>query len=211
MSPAAVRQAAWLCLTGALLIGFGLVFILKSPILLFLVAGGVFIAWGYTAPPLSLAYRGWGELVLFIAFGPLLVLGGYYLQSVNFSGAAAVLSLAPGFLIAALLMANEIADAGDDARAGKKNLAVRWGPSRAGVLIAVGIGGAYAVVVLGGLSGLFPATFLLILFTIFWAERALRSLRTAVRAGGGFRLSSARMIVFYNIFIIAMIIIILIS
>ncbi len=45
-----------------------------SEALLPMVAMGALAAWGYSQPPLALRYRGWGELVLFLASGPALVL-----------------------------------------------------------------------------------------------------------------------------------------
>ena len=38
---------------------------------------GVPLAYGYTAPPLKLAYRGLGELNVFFLMGPVMVLGGF--------------------------------------------------------------------------------------------------------------------------------------
>src|SRR5581483_4157303 len=45
------------------------------------VAAGYF----YTASPFSLAYRGLGEVVVFVFMGPVIVLGAYYVQTETFA------------------------------------------------------------------------------------------------------------------------------
>ena len=85
--------------------------------------GIVLLAWAYSVAPTQLAYRQLGELVIFLLFGPALVVGGYFIQTGRlFDPRPAVLSAPFGLLTAAILLANEIPDCADDARAGKRNL-----------------------------------------------------------------------------------------
>ncbi len=68
--------------------------------------GGYF----YTAPPLKLKYRSLGPLVIFVLFGPLLALAGYYALTGEITLLPVWLSLPPGILVSALLQANDLRD-----------------------------------------------------------------------------------------------------
>jgi 1,4-dihydroxy-2-naphthoate octaprenyltransferase len=117
------------------------------------------LAWMYSARPARLAYRGLGELTVAGLFGPAAVVGGAFLQRGGWPGGeAAALSLAPGLLTAALLAANEVPDAADDAAAGKRTLVVRVGGRRGWMVFAGFAAGAYAVIAAGlALGRLGPA------------------------------------------------------
>lgn len=81
----------------------------------------------YTGGPKPLGYAGLGELLVFIFFGPVAAMGSYFLQTGTLDSSIFIASLAPGFLSAAILMANNLRDEKTDAAAGKRTLAVRFG------------------------------------------------------------------------------------
>ena len=81
----------------------------------------------YTAGPYSLAYLGLGEVFVILFFGPLTVLGTYYLQTLAFSKEACIAGIAPGCFSTAILIANNIRDIDEDRKAHKKTLVVRFG------------------------------------------------------------------------------------
>ena len=99
---------------------------------------GVPLAYGYTAPPLKLAYRGLGELNVFVLMGPLMVLGGFLVHRAAGSRVALTASLPIGCLVAAILHANNLRDLDDDRALGKQTLATIVGPGWA----KAGAGGA---------------------------------------------------------------------
>ena len=81
---------------------------------------------GYTAPPLKFVYRGLGEIAVAVGFGPLMLLGGYVVQTRGaLSWEPFVASLPIALLVALILYVNEIPDRRGDARAGKRTLPVR--------------------------------------------------------------------------------------
>ena len=138
---------------------------------------GFIVSIGYTAPPLKFVYRGLGEIAVAIGFGPLMLLGGYVVQT---RGALTwepfVLSLPVALLVALILYVNEIPDRRGDARVGKRTLPVRF--SKAAV-----IGGyrgaaiaAYAILVAGVVAGQLPIPALLALLTIPLARQVSRGL-----------------------------------
>lgn len=85
---------------------------------------GLLTGHGYTAPPASLAYRGWGELATGITFGPLAVLGSYYAQTTRLDWQPLLASIPIGLLITAVLYINEVPDRLTDQAAGKWTWAV---------------------------------------------------------------------------------------
>jgi 1,4-dihydroxy-2-naphthoate octaprenyltransferase len=100
-------------------------------------AAGILCGILYTATPVKLSYRGLGEIFLFIAFGPLTVMGAYLCQTGEVSLFAFFLSIPAGLLVLAILLVNEVLDLEWDAKAGKRTLIVRLGQGRAYVLFLV--------------------------------------------------------------------------
>lgn len=86
-------------------------------------AAGVF----YTAGPYALGYVGLGDIFVLVFFGPVAVLGTYYVQTLQFSPMALVAGFAPGLLSTAILTVNNLRDIDQDRKAHKKTLAVRFG------------------------------------------------------------------------------------
>jgi len=141
----------------------------REPGVLWLGMAGVALAFFYHAPPFRLSYRGWGELAVAIAYGPLVVAGTFLVQRGTVTPWVVAVSAPLGVLVANFLLVNEFPDRRADAAAGKRTLVVRLGPGRAtwlllGLVAAVGIGtlllprvGAPRGV-WGGLFALLPAS-----------------------------------------------------
>ncbi len=93
----------------------------------------------YTGGPRPLGYMGLGDLFVLIFFGPVAVAGTYYVQALTVNSTVIVAGLAPGLLSVAILAVNNLRDADEDGRTGKRTLAVRFGPAfaRAEYIIAV--------------------------------------------------------------------------
>ena len=144
-----------LAFAGAL--GVGLFLALRGgwPILVFAVLGGA-AAIFYEAPPIRWSYRGLGESVIGLAYGPWMVLGSVYLHTGTLPMAALAASFVPGFFIMALAVVNAIPDFHQDRLVGKRNLVVRLGRRRS-VYLYVGLcAAALGVVVAGVACRIFP-------------------------------------------------------
>lgn len=98
-------------------------------------AAGAVCAVGYTAPPLSFAYRGLGDIFVFGFFGPLAVAGTRAACDGAWTPVALTCGLAPGAIAVCLLATNNLRDRVGDAANGKKTLAVRFGAGFARALI----------------------------------------------------------------------------
>ena len=78
---------------------------------------GVLSGFFYSAGPLRLKGRGLGELTAFLMWGPLMVLGAYFVQAMTFHGSrhVLVLSVIQGIWVAQVLLFNNIRDREVDA------------------------------------------------------------------------------------------------
>jgi 1,4-dihydroxy-2-naphthoate octaprenyltransferase len=154
--------AAFAC---ALAVGCYLTYRVGWPILAFATLGGL-AAIFYVAPPIRWAYRGLGETVIALSYGPWMVLGSLYLHTRELSWGAFWASLVPGLLIMALAVVNAIPDYHQDRLVGKRNLVVRLGRRRGVWLYLLLAGAGLATVVIGVAVGVFPAYCLLSLFAL---------------------------------------------
>src|SRR4029450_12938579 len=110
--PASAAAIVWLgiaAFAGALAVGVYLTVLRGWPILAFALLGGA-AAIFYVAPPIRWAYRGLGELVIALSYGPWMVLGSLYLHTQRLSWQALAVSLVPGCLIMGLAVVNAIPD-----------------------------------------------------------------------------------------------------
>ncbi len=95
------------------------------------------LAWAYSAPPVRLCARGWGELTTAVVVTLLVPLLGWVLQ-VGAVRAPLLLAVAlPCALQFAMLLAIEFPDAAGDAVTGKRTLVVRLGAAVAARIYAV--------------------------------------------------------------------------
>lgn len=168
-----VLIAIGICLLAAFLSGVYVLIKVGLPVVI-LVAAGLFIVFFYTSPPLRLNYRGLGETLLFLAFGPLIVVGIVYVLSGSFSWEALVVSLVPGIFTMNVGIVSNTFDVPDDIKSGKRTLPVRFGQAAAVRLMAVDSITAYLAVALGAAFGLLPAWSWLALLTIPLAWNAVQ-------------------------------------
>ena len=126
--PGVVVVMALFCFAVGSGVGIWLVW-LGRPLVMLIGLLGLGGAWAYSAPPLQLMSRGWGEVVIFFAFGPLVTLGTYYVMSGSLSWPAFAIGAPQGFFIAAVIWINQFPDYEADRKANKKNLVVRLGPA----------------------------------------------------------------------------------
>jgi 1,4-dihydroxy-2-naphthoate octaprenyltransferase len=112
-------------------VGCGLVLIFQGrPWVALVGLLGLAAAWCYSASPVQLMSGGLGEFIIFLAFGPLLSWGAYYVQTGKLSLVGAAVSLPLAFLITAIIWINEFPDLEADLAAGKRHLVARLGPKR---------------------------------------------------------------------------------
>jgi len=138
---------------------------------------GFFLSFFYTAPPFKLAYRGLGEIAIFLGFGPTLVLGSYFVQAQRFTLEALYLSIPIGILIMLILYVNEIPDRPWDAKAGKRTLIVRLKKEAIVKGYYALIALVYVSIVIGSFIGLLPIYCLASLITVIWAPKVAKGIK----------------------------------
>lgn len=130
--PKTVKLAAFISLGLGALSGLILIAITGLWWLIAVGSLAVIAAWFYTGGKRPYGYAGLGEVVVFIFFGLVAVLGTVYVQSPEQFGPATLLFATPvavslGLYASAVLMINNIRDIETDIPAGKRTLAVRVG------------------------------------------------------------------------------------
>ncbi|MFO7915774.1 MAG: 1,4-dihydroxy-2-naphthoate octaprenyltransferase [Candidatus Krumholzibacteriales bacterium] len=141
---------------------------------------GAVCGYFYTAPPLRLAHRGLGEIVIGISFG-LIGPGAYFVQTGEMTLSAVLATLPVMFLITAVIWINEFQDSRADQSAGKNTLVVRLGRKGAVVPFAVLTLCSYLPLITGTALGELPSFTLLALITL---PLGIRSIATARRHYG---------------------------
>jgi 1,4-dihydroxy-2-naphthoate polyprenyltransferase len=162
---------------GGIAIGLYLALVTDFWPLFWLGVAGVAISVFYTAPPFRLVHRGVGEVAVALGFGPIMVLGAYFVQAQRFSLEAVWVSIPVAILISLVLYVNEIPDRAGDALAGKRTLPVRLSKDAVIGAYVAAVGLAYAVIAVGAVAGVLPRPTLLALATIPLAVRVARGLR----------------------------------
>ncbi|MEO5663013.1 MAG: 1,4-dihydroxy-2-naphthoate polyprenyltransferase [Nocardioides sp.] len=178
-TPKAVKTAAFLAFGVAAVAGLAL----AATTAWWLVAVGVvcvLAAWFYTGGSKPYGYLGLGEVMVFVFFGLVAVIGTTYVQTETFELLALYGAVGIGALACAILVVNNLRDIPTDTVAGKRTLAVVLGDERTRYLYALLVGAAaVAVVAVAGAS-----TWWCLLGLVF-VLRMLPALRTVLGGATG--------------------------
>jgi 1,4-dihydroxy-2-naphthoate octaprenyltransferase len=169
ITPKQVIWATIICLLPALGIGVYLFYLIGIPVLL-MAALGTFIVFFYTSPPFRLNYRGVGESALFLAFGPMIVFGVYYVITQQFSWEPIILGIPLGIFTMNVGLVSNTFDYEDDIKSAKKTFPVRFGQANAVRLLNWGTILAFGVVVIAAIFkevSLLALTILLLTFIAY--------------------------------------------
>lgn len=117
----------------------------------------------YSGGPLKFGFRGLGELVIFLMFGPLMMTGVYYAITGGLDWKISWLSIAVGLLVTNIVYSHSVLDAVPDAKMGKKTMAHLMGSAKGQIALSVLINilpylMVIAGVVLGQISPAYLAT-----------------------------------------------------
>lgn len=159
VSLSAARLYAYLFYLGGILIGLYFFLATGLPVLILGILG-VILSYTYVAPPLRLDYRGLalGELAIFASFGPIPVLGAYYVQARNIVLAPAFASIPIGLLTAVVLLNHDMIFHDVYKEGGKRSLAVVIGRTAAAKISLVLSAIPYPFLLLMILNRVFPIT-----------------------------------------------------
>lgn len=156
----------------------GLYFTLQVgwPILLFSFLGFLG-AYFYVGPPIRWAYRGWGETVIALCYGPFMVLGSYYLQTKRIDFIPIFASLICGLSLFCLALLNEIPDYYQDRLVGKRNLVVKLGKQNAIRFLSLALACLFLLLAVGAAMRQIPLLALVSFFFLPWIIKSLAKVK----------------------------------
>jgi 1,4-dihydroxy-2-naphthoate octaprenyltransferase len=172
----AVWRGALVAFAVAALAGVPLIVARGWPFALIGLVGAVG-GYAYTGPPLALKYRALGEVWVFLLMGTLMVVGSGYALAGSLQPGLWLCSIPVGFLVAAILAANNQRDLAGDRAHAVRTLATLGGPTGARVVTLACVAGAYLSLVALWLAGRVPALALLGLLTVPLAVPLVRALQ----------------------------------
>lgn len=196
LTPAEVRRG--MIVAFAIATALGLVIVAQTgwPILALALAS-LGAAYFYTGGPKPLGYIALGEITVLIFMGPVMIGGAYYVMAERLTWDVILTSLPIGFLVAAILHANNIRDIDLDRRAGKVTLATLLGRRGANIEYLGLVAGAYlaTAVLIAARPHLWPlavvalsALTALALIRLVFSSAEGRALNVALRKTAGLHL-----------------------
>jgi 1,4-dihydroxy-2-naphthoate octaprenyltransferase len=125
--------------------------------LMFFAVIGAVISIIYSAKPFRFAYHGFGELMMFMGYGPIITIWGYYIHTASLTADMYLIGAIPGLLMWTMIIINEIPDYEEDRSAGKKNIVYRLGPARTKNLYISSLAAIFIYITLLIVFGILPA------------------------------------------------------
>ncbi len=154
----------------------------------------LYLTFGYTGGKVSLAYRGLGELFVFLFFGLFSVIGSYYIYAKNIDPRAITLAAIYGLLATTFICINNLRDRETDAEVGKKTLATRMSADSYRILTLVTIFLPYLLLIHFHSYRLLPITILALVPAILLARIAMK--KSGAELNEGLKFSGIHLIVF---------------
>jgi 2-carboxy-1,4-naphthoquinone phytyltransferase len=124
------------------------------------------LGYTYQGPPFRLGYKGLGEIICTICFGPLALSAAYYSQTQSWSIANLTASIIIGISTSLILFCSHFHQVKDDLAAGKLSPIVRMGTKMGARVLQWSTASIYILTVIGVISKLFPIATLLILLSL---------------------------------------------
>ena len=115
--------ASFIFSTVAVLLGT-IIWLHRGNFVLYIVGITVVLGIFYSAPPLRLSYRGLGELIIGVIFGPLNMIGTFYAACGTINTSIILISIAVGLLVTNIIFIHSILDRIPDKKIGKKTMAI---------------------------------------------------------------------------------------
>lgn len=147
--------------------------------LLIMGAIGILGGYFYSAKPVGLKYRGLGDISVFILMGPLLVVSAYYAITGIYNAEVIYASLPVGFLVAAILHANNLRDIVYDKSSGIKTVALTFGLKSAKAEYHFLLAAAFVSVLVMVISGVLPLFSLGVFISLPFAVKNMAAIAQA--------------------------------
>lgn len=153
------------------------VLVIRGWDILWWVVSGLIIGVSYSGGPLKLGFRGLGELVIFLMFGPLLMTGVYFAITGTLDWKIICLSVAVGLLVTNIVYSHSVLDAVPDQKMGKKTMAHLIGSAKGQIAFSAFLNIVpYLIVVVAVILGQMHPAYLAVLLVLpvsLWLVRSL--------------------------------------
>jgi len=156
------------CILGAAAITIGvIIFLQRGVVVLYITVIAALLGFSYSGLPLRLSYRGLGEIVIGLMFGPLLMCGVYYASCGALNGAIALVSISVGLLVVNIVYTHAIMDYEPDKSCGKMTFAVLLNNKKYMLItLFLLLFTAFATMLVGIVTQYLAKSYLLVLLTL---------------------------------------------
>ena len=156
-----------------------IVLAIRGSMILWWMLAGFIIGFSYSGGPLKLGFRGLGELVIFVMFGPLMMTGVYYAITGEVTPKIAWLSTSVGLLVTNIVYTHSVLDAVPDQKMGKFTMAHLMGSDKGMMALSCVLNVLpYILVMAGVILGQLHPTYLAVLIVFplsIWLYKSLYS------------------------------------
>lgn len=172
---------AIVCFLSVAIVAGVVVILFRGLVPLYILIAGGFLGISYSGWPLHLSYHGYGELVIGLMFGPLLMIGVQYASCGVFDESILLVSIAVGLLVTNIVYSHSVLDRAADAQMDKLTLA-RLLKSDAGILSASAVFNfmPFVLIAAGVVSGILHPAYLSVFVLLPMAVYLWTSLRMFV-------------------------------
>lgn len=175
LEPEKLLKVGLLLFGVAVLLGILLIYV-RGETMLWLGVAGLVGGYAYTGKPIAYKYKALGDVLVFLLMGPLMVVGSYYALTGDYNTSVIIISLPIGFLVTAILHANNHRDIVHDADAGAKTIAGILGHSGSKIFYYFLIAGAYGTVVYMVTEGILSQWSLIVFLSLPPAFKNIKSI-----------------------------------
>jgi 1,4-dihydroxy-2-naphthoate octaprenyltransferase len=187
VSPNETLTVSLLFAAAGSIIGLYLNFISEGNVILIIGILALVFIYGYNGFPFKLVNKGLGEIAIFLAWGPLIVLGSYYVQAGSFQSYwPFVVSVPSGILTTLVLLINEFADRDADRSVGRKTWVILFGFEKSLLIYLILALSCYAIVMIGILFGDWPLWSLSVMISLPLSFMAFKAAKQNLEKWGEF-------------------------
>ncbi len=187
VSPNEALTVSLLFAAAGSVIGLYLNFVSEGNVILIIGILALLFIYGYNGFPFKLVNKGLGEIAIFLAWGPLIVLGSYYVQAGSFQSYwSLIVSVPSGIMTTLVLLINEFADRDADRSVGRKTWVIQFGFMKSLYIYLFLALACYMIVVIGLLFGGWPLWSLLVMISLPFAFMAFKTGKQNLEKWGEF-------------------------
>lgn len=157
LTPAKTLTMSLIAFFLAIVIGLYLNWKSEGNIILIIGIVGISIGFFYSSRPISLSYRGIGEIGIAFVFGPIIVFGSWFVQTNNFSWLPILASVPVGIWVGLIIFINEFQDFDADFQTGKRTVVVLFNDKQKAIwFYHVILIGSFVWILFWIIVGIFP-------------------------------------------------------